>query len=120
MGLNDYKEEGTLVWESHSDAAYRNFVEGEPNNMGDEDGMAVCWTFDGKWIDYSNAESLPCLLCEDYADVHQRAALTEAQKKKTDQAQQRHAHKASKEFQKASVFFGKHKLASTKTIKKGK
>ena len=94
--------------ESHSSTSYKNFVEGEPNNMGDEDGMAVCWTFDGKWIDYSNAESLPCFLCEDYANPKQHAALMEAQKRKSDENQQRHAIKASKELQKATEFFGKH------------
>jgi hypothetical protein len=64
IGLNDYEHEGTLVWASGANNLYRNFVKGEPNNMGDEDGMALCWQFDGGWIDYSNTGTLPCMLCE--------------------------------------------------------
>ena len=64
IGLNDYQIEGTLVWASGSKSEYQNFVNGEPNNLGDEDGMALCWTFDGKWIDFSNDGRLPCMLCE--------------------------------------------------------
>ena len=65
IGLNDFEKEGTLVWSNVKESsAYRNFVKGEPNNMGDEDGMALCWQFDGKWIDYQNKGTLPCMLCE--------------------------------------------------------
>ena len=64
IGLNDFKTEGTLVWSSGSTSQYRNFVKGEPNNMGDEDGMALCWTFQGRWIDYQNEGSLPCFVCQ--------------------------------------------------------
>ena len=92
-----------------SSASYQNFVKGEPNNMGDEDGMAVCWTFNGQWIDYSNGARLPCFLCEDYANPKQQAALIEAQKQNTDVLQQRQAIKASKQLQKESIFFGKQK-----------
>ena len=62
-GLNDFAEEGQQVWSSGLESNYRNFLEGEPNNMNEEDGMALCWSFQGKWIDYSNDGELPCLLC---------------------------------------------------------
>ena len=64
IGLNDFKEEGHNVWASDWSGSYTNFLNGEPNNHGDEDGMALCWAFDGNWIDYSNDDSLPCFICE--------------------------------------------------------
>ena len=68
IGLNDYDLEGTLVWADGSKSNYQNFVSGEPNNLGDEDGMALCWTFQGQWIDFSNTGSLPCILCQKTKD----------------------------------------------------
>lgn len=64
IGLNDFQNEGHNLWASGWRGPYTNFLEGEPNNHGDEDGMALCWTFDGQWIDYSNDNSLPCFVCE--------------------------------------------------------
>lgn len=109
IGLNDFKEEGKLVWESSSSTEYTNFLEGEPNNMGDEDGMAVCWTFNGQWIDYSNSQSLPCLLCEKYDNPRQQIVLTQAQKERTNKIQQTKSDRARRQFQRSNIFFGKHK-----------
>jgi len=67
IGLNDYQTEGVNVWSSGYTGTYTNFVSGEPNNRGDEDGMAICWTFEGKWIDYSNVGQLPCFVCETHS-----------------------------------------------------
>ena len=69
IGLNDFDEEGHLVWSSgyvkRGDQMFKNFLDGEPNNMNNqEDGMAICWNMDGKWIDFSNNNDLPCFVCE--------------------------------------------------------
>ena len=57
------------MWSSgyvrRGDQMFKNFLDGEPNNMNNqEDGMAICWNMDGKWIDFSNNNDLPCFVCE--------------------------------------------------------
>ena len=64
IGLNDFSEEGRREWVDRWTGPYENFVQGEPNNFNNnEDGMAMCWSFGNKWIDFSNASPLPCTLC---------------------------------------------------------
>ena len=89
IGLNDFRREGHLEWVKGAGAAeFRNFLAGEPNNAGGhEDGVAVCWfegQANGKWIDYSNADRLPCTLCEAYK-------REEPQQHRRRQQQQQHA-----------------------------
>ena len=66
IGLNDYALEGHFIWDSTMVATpdFRNFLPGEPNNMGDEDGIALCWERGGRWIDFQNSGKLPSV-CED-------------------------------------------------------
>ena len=41
-GLTDLAEEGRFVWqESHTEASWTNWAEGEPNNFGNEDCVAL-------------------------------------------------------------------------------
>ena len=65
IGLNDFAQEGVFEWVGPRDSKFRNFLEGEPNNMnGEEDGISLCWNMKGKWIDMSNKAMLPCYICE--------------------------------------------------------
>ena len=64
IGLNDFAEEGKRVWADGWQGDFENFVQGEPNNVnGVEDGMAMCWSFQNRWIDFTNKSPLPCAVC---------------------------------------------------------
>jgi cysteine-rich repeat protein len=53
IGLNDRSEENVFVWVSGSGASYRNWNDGEPNNVGGEDCTELLRS-NGRWND------LPC------------------------------------------------------------
>lgn len=62
IGGNDVVTEGTWVWEDGSPWSYINWASGEPNNVGNEDCLALR-TFDAFWND--SACSLPLYsVCE--------------------------------------------------------
>ncbi|MBN2497591.1 MAG: hypothetical protein JXR96_23560 [Deltaproteobacteria bacterium] len=50
-GLNDVATEGTWVWENGSDATYRNWETGAPDNAGDEDCGTWRTNHNGEWND---------------------------------------------------------------------
>ncbi|MEZ4469980.1 MAG: lectin-like protein [bacterium] len=60
LGLSDQAEEGTFVWASGSDAAYRAFLAGEPNNDGNQDCVQV---YQGGWDDLQCGNSR-AYICE--------------------------------------------------------
>jgi hypothetical protein len=51
IGLNDIDQEGTYKWVSGEVFSYNNWNNGEPNNSGNEDVVAM--TINGKWNDDS-------------------------------------------------------------------
>lgn len=60
IGLHDILSEGTFVWESGSNASYRNFAPGEPNDVGGSDCVEKRQS-DGLWYDQ------PCALEKPFA-----------------------------------------------------
>ena len=61
IGLNDISSEGTFVWSDGSDALYRNWKVGEPNNHGSED--CVYYRENRNWNDLSCTRTRTCLFC---------------------------------------------------------
>ena len=47
IGLNDMSSEGNFVWADGDDSTYRNFLPGEPNEMGSEDCVEIFGTSPG-------------------------------------------------------------------------
>lgn len=60
IGLQDILSEGTFFWENGSDASYRNFATGEPNDNSGSDCVEKRVS-DGLWYDQ------PCALAKPFA-----------------------------------------------------
>ncbi len=63
LGANDFQSEGNFVWESSgAPLSYLNWFEGEPNNLGGNEGCMHFRT-DGQWNDRPCQLVLPAM-CE--------------------------------------------------------
>ena len=60
IGLTDQIVEDEYLWHSGEPFVYENWVDGEPNNFGDED--AVMMTGDGEWNDVPVTITLPYII----------------------------------------------------------
>lgn len=58
LGLNDVATEGTFVYTSGEPTTYTNWEPGEPNNVGDEDYVAM-YSGNGRWVDVQDLANPP-------------------------------------------------------------
>lgn len=58
LGLNDAETEGTFVYSSGQAPAYTNWEPGEPNNVNDEDYVAM-YSGNGRWVDVRDLANPP-------------------------------------------------------------
>jgi len=58
LGLNDAKTEGTFVYSSGQTPSYTNWEPGEPNNVNDEDYVAM-YSGNGRWVDVQDLANPP-------------------------------------------------------------
>ena len=58
LGLNDAKTENTFVWSSGETSAYTNWDPGEPNNVDNEDYVAM-YSANGRWVDVKDLPNPP-------------------------------------------------------------
>ena len=61
IGYNDIDTEGTFVWDDGSTSTFTNWVNGEPNQSGDED--CVHTRSNLQWNDANCGSQLNCFFC---------------------------------------------------------
>ena len=61
IAANDITKEG--VWNDISDD-FENWLNGEPNQQGDEDCASISSYYDGQWVDISCDHQIPCFACQ--------------------------------------------------------
>ncbi|MBM3841302.1 MAG: hypothetical protein FJ398_25785 [Verrucomicrobia bacterium] len=57
IGFNDEAKEGAWLWISGEPVTYINWLNGEPNNSGDEDFAVINFDDLGKWNDLKAADA---------------------------------------------------------------
>ena len=63
VGMNDIDEEGVYVWEDDSPVTHLRWAPNEPNNMNNEDCMAI-GKGDGGYNDYGCEKEDTYFICE--------------------------------------------------------
>ncbi len=62
IGLSDEAQEGDFVWDNGDNLTYSNWLDGEPNNQGNEDYVAMNRSGAGGWNDFVGHELLTALI----------------------------------------------------------
>lgn len=62
IGLTDVSAEGDYQWTDGSPYTYTNWAPGEPNNLGDEDYVAMNWGPSGSWNDWIGEIPVPGIM----------------------------------------------------------
>jgi hypothetical protein len=69
IGMNDLVEEGVYVWEDGSPFSHARYAPNEPNNVNEEDCMAL-WEEDGGFSDVQCEDWASYFVCEtDYSTL---------------------------------------------------